>query len=132
MISELIETRNLSVLYPLLQEFGGWPILGDTPGGMWNDSNFDLTDLLISLLKYNNMPLLPLWVGLDDKNNTIRTIFVSYLIFGRTLLIKLFSGILNLALFVLIPLHNAAYMATHPCYDGVVIPVEFINLSHDT
>ena len=97
--SELIETRNLSVLYPLLQEFGGWPILGNTPGGMWNDSNFDLTDLLISLLKYNNMPLLPLWVGLDDKNNTIRTIFVSYLIFGTVLLIKLFGGKLISALY---------------------------------
>ena len=52
-------------------------MLGDTPGGMWDSSKFDLTNLLISLLKYNNMPLLPLWVGPDDKNNTIRSIFVS-------------------------------------------------------
>ena len=51
-------------------------MLEDTQGGQWNESEFDFTELLLALLKYNNMPLLPLWVGLDDKNNTRRIIFV--------------------------------------------------------
>lgn len=79
-----IEMRNLSVIYTLLQEFGGWPMLEDTQGGQWNESEFDFTELLLALLKYNNMPLLPLWVGLDDKNNTRRIIFIDQAWFGMT------------------------------------------------
>ena len=75
--SDLIEQKNLSVAIPLLNELGGWPVLGSNPGGNWNGANFDLVSLLVRLRTYNNRPLISQYVSSDYKNSTQRIIYVS-------------------------------------------------------
>ena len=77
LISDLIEQKNTSVTLPLLQELGGWPVLGSNPGGHWNETNFNLVSLLVTLRKYNNKPVMELNVGSDARNSTQHIIYVS-------------------------------------------------------
>ena len=76
-LTALIEERDVNVSYPLLEEMGGWPVLGDSPGGNWTEANYDLTDLLVSLIKYNNKPLIEFYAYTDLKNSTTRVLYVS-------------------------------------------------------
>ena len=74
--TELIEQKNLSVILPLMQELGGWPVLGSNPGGNWNEASFDIVSLLVTLRKYNNRPVMTLYVSSDVKNSTQRILYV--------------------------------------------------------
>ena len=85
-ISEIIEKKNVSGVITLLEELGGWPLLGDSSGGNWDQKTFDFEKLLIVLSKYYNTPIIPCWVGLDDRNNTRRIIFVTFIKIGSLLL----------------------------------------------
>ena len=80
LFSDLIEQKNLSVAIPLLNELGGWPVLGSNPGGNWNSANFDLVSLLVRLRAYNNRPLVSQYVSSDYKNSTQRIIYVSKIV----------------------------------------------------
>ncbi|KAL5015470.1 hypothetical protein ScPMuIL_009740 [Solemya velum] len=69
------EERGISVLLPLLQELGGWPLLGNASGlPVWNESESNLPDLLIKLKKYSNTPLFGMGVSVDRKQSSRRLI----------------------------------------------------------
>ena len=74
--SDLLEQKNLSVITPILEALGGWPVLGGNPGGKWNERNFDLVALLVNLSQYGVQPIIRLGVGPDSKNSTQRIIHV--------------------------------------------------------
>ena len=63
-----------------MQEIGGWPVLGTNPGGSWNEASFDIVSLLVNLKKYNNAPVMRLYVSSDVKNSTQRILYVSLLL----------------------------------------------------
>lgn len=75
--SELIEQKGPSVLTDLLEELGGWPVLGDFYGVKWDPTTFNLTNLILGLLKYNNRVLMDLYSSTDSKNTSTRILFVS-------------------------------------------------------
>ena len=78
--ADLIERQSINVTLPLMEEIGGWPVLGSNPGGHWNDAEFDIVSLLVTLRKYNNKPVIDLGVSSDTKNTTQHIIFVSMLL----------------------------------------------------
>ncbi|XP_069119070.1 neprilysin-like [Argopecten irradians] len=82
MNQELIAQRNISVAFPLLNELRGWPVLGSKPGGNWNESEYDLTKSLVNLIKYNNKPLIEMYVYTDVKNSSARIIYIDQPGFG--------------------------------------------------
>ncbi|KAL3861161.1 hypothetical protein ACJMK2_007226, partial [Sinanodonta woodiana] len=67
----LIEQRGLEPVITLLDELGGWPVVGN---GAWKEEEFDLIDLLVKLRLYNNKLLIDQWVGADDKNSDVNVI----------------------------------------------------------
>lgn len=71
-----IDSRGIEPTFGLLKELGGWPVLGNNTGGNWSESEYNLTTLLLALLRYNNKPLINLYVYTDSKNSTIRIIYV--------------------------------------------------------
>lgn len=71
-----IDSRGIEPTFGLLKELGGWPVLGNNTGGNWSESEYNLTTLLLDLLRYNNKPLINLYVYTDSKNSTIRIIYV--------------------------------------------------------
>ncbi|XP_060075613.1 neprilysin-like [Ylistrum balloti] len=71
-----IESRNLSVAIDLLDTFGGWPVLGDRPGGNWDEASFDLSLLLSQLMRYYNNPMIGFYVSVDSKNSSGRVLFM--------------------------------------------------------
>lgn len=73
-----IDSRGIEPTFGLLKELGGWPVLGNNKGGNWSESQYDLTTLLLDLLRYNNKPLINLYVYTDSKNSTIRIIYVRW------------------------------------------------------
>lgn len=77
-----IDSRGIEPTFGLLKELGGWPVLGNNKGGNWNESQYDLTTLLLDLLRYNNKPLINLYVYTDSKNSTIRIIYLDQPDFG--------------------------------------------------
>ncbi|XP_022336813.2 neprilysin-like [Crassostrea virginica] len=77
-----IDSRGIAPTFGLLKELGGWPVLGDKNGGSWNESDYDLTTLLLNLMKYNNKPLINLYVYTDSKNSTTRIIYLDQPDFG--------------------------------------------------
>ena len=78
--ADLIERQSINVTLPLMEEIGGWPVLGSNPGGHWNEDEFDIVSLLVTLRKYNNKPVIDLGVSSDTKNTTQHIIFVSLLL----------------------------------------------------
>ncbi|XP_052212856.1 neprilysin-like isoform X2 [Dreissena polymorpha] len=77
-----IETLGESVITPLMNEFGGWPVLGTNPGGNWNEGAFSLTRLLTSLVKYSNEPLISIYVSSDVKDSENHIIYLDQPEFG--------------------------------------------------
>ncbi|XP_064642722.1 membrane metallo-endopeptidase-like 1 isoform X4 [Lineus longissimus] len=61
----LIDERDLTPMWPLLNELGGWPVLNKT----WDDSKFDLVQMLVKLRLYNNRLLINHLVSPDDKQS---------------------------------------------------------------
>lgn len=67
--TERIEELDDAPIRDLLHDLRGWPVLGDTYGGRWNQSDFDFVWLLGTLVsKYSNSMLIEPYVGVDDKN----------------------------------------------------------------
>ncbi|XP_053378445.1 neprilysin-like [Mercenaria mercenaria] len=77
-----IEDRNSTVAIPLLNEMGGWPVLGSNQGGNWSASNFNLSQLLILLRKYNNVPLIDIFIYSDIKDSDNYIIYLDQPRFG--------------------------------------------------
>lgn len=76
-VADLIDKKGIEPAIPLLDELGGWPILGDKPGGGWREEHFDLARLITTLRKYNNKVLIDMGVEVDDMNSTQHIISVS-------------------------------------------------------
>lgn len=52
-----------------MESFGGWPIMGSHRGGNWNESAYNLEDLMIRVRnETNTLPLVDIYVAQDDKN----------------------------------------------------------------
>ncbi|KAK3599129.1 hypothetical protein CHS0354_016391 [Potamilus streckersoni] len=88
---DLIEKRNISVAIPLLEELGGWPVLGNQSGGNWNESTFDLIQLLVGLKNYGYSPLIRMYVFSDVKESNKRIIYLDqpgYGISSRSYLVE--------------------------------------------
>ncbi|XP_045161647.2 neprilysin-like [Mercenaria mercenaria] len=79
---EEIEQEGSTAAIPLLSELGGWPVLGTNPGGNWSPNNFSLSQLLISLIQYNNKPLIHLHVFADVKDSEKYIIYMDQPEFG--------------------------------------------------
>ncbi|CAF1039974.1 unnamed protein product, partial [Didymodactylos carnosus] len=63
-----IEAEGVNPILSLINsEFGGWPIL---QGPSWDNATFDLSNLLLTLRKYNNNPVYRVGTSTDEKNST--------------------------------------------------------------
>lgn len=82
MNEELIEQKGPAVLTDLLEELGGWPVLGDFYGVKWDPTTFNLTNLILGLLKYNNRVLMDLYSSTDSKNTSTRILFLDQADYG--------------------------------------------------
>ncbi|XP_053378929.1 neprilysin-like isoform X2 [Mercenaria mercenaria] len=77
-----IENKNSTVAIPLLEELGGWPVLESSPGGSWSASNFNLSQLLILLRKYNNRPIINIYISSNVKDSEKYIIYLDQPSFG--------------------------------------------------
>lgn len=65
------EIGMMEIFNYLEKNFGGWPVLGLSPGGNWNQIAYRLEDLLIKVRRGTNYPpLIDHSVGMDDKHPT--------------------------------------------------------------
>src|SRR5689334_14437927 len=62
------------VLSVVTNEFGGWPIL---LGDSWNESTFDLPNLLLKLRKYDNEIIYRIDTTTNQENSSVYDIEVS-------------------------------------------------------
>lgn len=63
-----IESEGVDEIRTLInEEFGGWPIL---QGSTWNDSSFNLSNLLIKLREYNHNIIYQISTAIDDQNSS--------------------------------------------------------------
>lgn len=70
-----IETEGIdNILSMINQDLGGWPIL---QGPSWDNSTFNLLNLLLRLRKYNNDIIFGIGTSIDDKNSQQYDIIVS-------------------------------------------------------
>lgn len=66
---EKIEELGLDFILSYMESFGGWPIMGSHRGGNWNESAYNLEDLMIRVRnETNTLPLVDIYVAQDDKN----------------------------------------------------------------
>ncbi|CAF3835985.1 unnamed protein product, partial [Adineta steineri] len=62
-----IEDEGISLVLSLINnEFGGWPIIQSS----WDNSTFDLFNLLLKLRKYQNNIIFGIGTSIDEKNST--------------------------------------------------------------
>ena len=55
----------------MLDSVGGWPVLGDRPGGNWNPSTFTFESLWVTLAKkFDMLAIISVWVGVDEKESS--------------------------------------------------------------
>ncbi len=72
---EKIEAEgNDPVLSLITTEFGGWPIL---EGSSWNESTFNLSNLLLKLRQYNYNIIFRINTDVDEENSTLPDIEVN-------------------------------------------------------
>ena len=74
-VNELaIEAAGVETVLSILDhELGGWPILRGTS---WNESQFNLSRLLLKLREYNNNIIYNCGTTTDDKNSSVHYIRV--------------------------------------------------------
>ncbi|CAF4117161.1 unnamed protein product, partial [Adineta steineri] len=64
---QLIEDEDISLILSLINnEFGGWPIIQSS----WDNSTFDLLNLLLKLRKYSNNIIFDIGTSINEKNST--------------------------------------------------------------
>lgn len=73
---DLIDKRDISVLFPVLEELGGWPVLGNSTGGRLTFDNYSLNELFGRLMRYYNSPLISMYVYQDYKQNNRNIIYM--------------------------------------------------------
>ncbi|XP_072047746.1 membrane metallo-endopeptidase-like 1 [Amphiura filiformis] len=74
---ETIDERDDEPLSNLLHDLGGWPVLGDTKGGNWNQTDYDFEALMGHLSgQYNNDVIVGSFVRVDDKDSTRYVLFI--------------------------------------------------------
>ncbi|XP_072047744.1 neprilysin-like [Amphiura filiformis] len=74
---ETIDERDDEPLRNLLHDLGGWPVLGDTKGGFWNETDYDFEALMGRLSgEYSNDVIVGSFVGVDDKDSTRYVLFI--------------------------------------------------------
>ncbi|CAF1457934.1 unnamed protein product, partial [Adineta steineri] len=62
-----IEDEGINPILSLINnEFGGWPIIQS----LWDNSTFNILDLLLKLRKYNNDIIFSISTSIDEKNST--------------------------------------------------------------
>ena len=68
-LSDRIEGLGTDFILNYMENLGGWPILGTKRGGRWNQTDYNLEDLLILIRnETNTLPLADIYVGKDIKN----------------------------------------------------------------
>ena len=68
---ERIEELGLDFILKYIESFGGMPVLGNKKGGNWNESAYNLEDLMLLVRRETNtLPLVDIYVAQDDKNPT--------------------------------------------------------------
>ncbi|XP_077998346.1 neprilysin-1-like [Glandiceps talaboti] len=71
MDTDAIEVRGSQPLIDVITHLGGWPVLGDKPGGNWNEELFNLEDLMSTLLREIGSSFLVLtYVSTDSKESS--------------------------------------------------------------
>lgn len=71
-----IEQVGDNLMKEFLRALGGWPILD----AIWDESKFNLIDILARLRLYNSRVLVRMWVSADDRNSSTNVIQVFTLI----------------------------------------------------
>ena len=71
--SALINERGVSPLLPFLHELGDWPVLQPS----WNESGYDVTELVAKINKLGENALWDEWVSADGRNSDSNIIQVS-------------------------------------------------------
>ncbi|XP_061197808.1 neprilysin-1-like isoform X2 [Saccostrea echinata] len=70
---EALEKDNLTSARRLIEDLGGWPVTDEN----WNESTFNLTNLLTTMRLYTNSPpLMDMYVYDDSKNPTKNILYV--------------------------------------------------------
>jgi hypothetical protein len=70
-----IEDDGVDSIFSLINtQLGGWPIL---QGSSWDNSTFNLLNLLLKLREYNNNIIFGIDTSIDDKNSTEYDLAVS-------------------------------------------------------
>ncbi|XP_050413721.1 neprilysin-1 [Patella vulgata] len=73
-----MEELGIQPLVESLLSLGGWPVLQPS----WNESTFDLVQILAKLKSYKISPIINLFVGIDFKNSSSRSIYIDQPTFG--------------------------------------------------
>ncbi|CAF3828395.1 unnamed protein product [Rotaria sp. Silwood1] len=69
----VIESESINVILSIVNDLGGWPIL---QGSSWNETSFNLTNLLIRLREYGYNMIFGFGTSNDDKNSSTNFIRV--------------------------------------------------------
>ncbi|CAF3878144.1 unnamed protein product [Rotaria sp. Silwood1] len=69
----VIESESINVILSIVNDLGGWPIL---QGSSWNETSFNLTNLLIRLREYGYNMIYGFGTSNDDKNSSTNFIRV--------------------------------------------------------
>ena len=82
---ERIEELGLDFILKYIESFGGMPVLGKKKGGNWNDSAYNLEDLMLLVRRETNtLPLVDIYVAQDDKNPTKHILAVNMFVNLKT------------------------------------------------
>ncbi|CAF3473329.1 unnamed protein product, partial [Rotaria sp. Silwood2] len=63
----VIESESINVILSIVNDLGGWPIL---QGSSWNETSFNITNLLIRLREYGYNMIFGFGTSNDDKNSS--------------------------------------------------------------
>ena len=71
LFADRIEKLGTDFMLEYMEQLGGWPIMGTNKGGNWDESKYNLEELMILVRnETNTLPLADIYVSQDDKNPT--------------------------------------------------------------